>query len=125
VRSRPRSSQAAVVAVKSAHTIVCVVMSSAVLYVVASGLSGTRGPLFWPAVGLILIEGICYAAGRRRCPLTTLARSLGDSTGHDYLSEWLVPSRWVRYIVPSCGALFTFGLLLATVTALLASGQGR
>jgi hypothetical protein len=113
---------AAIVAVKTGHTIVCLAMSAAVLYVVVSGVSGTPGPLLLPAIALVLMEGICYVAGRMRCPLTTLARSLGDATGNDYLSDLIVPPRLIRHVVPTCGTLFAVGVLLVGLTALRSAG---
>jgi hypothetical protein len=120
-----RQRRAMLVAVKALHTVVCLAMSAAVLYVLVSGITGTGGPLVWVAIGIVLLEAAAYAAGRMQCPLTRLARSLGDPTGNDYLSDLLVPQRWIRHIVPSCGLLFAVGLLLLGAATLLGAGAAR
>jgi hypothetical protein len=110
---------AAIRAVKSLHTLVFLAMSVAVLYVLYSGVSGSRHELLWAAIALIVLEGAVFAAAGFRCPLTTLARGLGDETGHDYVADYLVPPAAVRFTVPVCGALFLLGVVLLLVSAVV------
>jgi hypothetical protein len=108
-----------IVAIKGLHSLLFLLMSSAVLYVLYSGLTGARGPLLWWALGLITLEGLVLLANGRRCPLTTLALRLGDATGDDYLTDWFVPRSAVRATVPVCGGLFVLGLVLLGVAMVL------
>jgi hypothetical protein len=108
-----------IVAIKGLHSLLFLLMSAAILYVLHSGLTGTRGPLLGFALGLITLEGLVLVANRRRCPLTTLALRLGDATGDDYLTDWFVPRSAVRATVPFCGGLFALGLVLLGVALVL------
>lgn len=107
-----------IVAIKSLHTAVLVVMSCSVGYVLYSGVTGQRGTLLWVAIGLIAFEGVVLLLNGVRCPLTTLAQRLGDETGDDYLSSWLFRRSAIRSIVPICSGLFLLGLLLVGASAL-------
>lgn len=107
-----------IVAIKSLHTAVLVVMSGSVGFVLYSGVTGQRGNLLWVAIGLIAFEGVVLLLNGVRCPLTTLAKRLGDETGDDYLSGWLFERSAIRSIVPVCSGLFLLGLLLVVVSAL-------
>ena len=109
-----------IVAIKSLHSVIFVLMSAAVLHVIYSGVTGVRGTLLWLSIGLLTLEGVVLFANRVRCPLTTMAQRLGDATGDDYLSEWLLRRSGTRSIVPVCGGTFALGLLLIIVQTLLA-----
>jgi hypothetical protein len=99
-----------VMAIKYMHSLILLVMSAAVLYVLFCGVTGRRDLALWIAIGLVSLECLVFLVNRSRCPLTTLAIQLGDTTGNDYLSDRLLPRAWIRFTVPVCGGLFGLGL---------------
>ena len=109
-----------VMAIKVLHSVILLVMSVAVLYVLFCGLTGRRDVVLWIAVALVGFECVVFLANRSRCPLTSLALELGDATGNDYLSERFLPQAWIRFTVPLCGGLFGLGLVALAVSAVIA-----
>lgn len=106
-----------IVLIKSVHSGIFLLMSAAIGYVLYCGISGTRDTWLWFALGLVVSECVVYLGGRARCPLTTLAKRLGDATGNDYLTDWLLPRDWVGYTAPTCGGLFVLGLLMLLLSS--------
>ena len=111
---RARDGRRAAVAVKVLHSVAMVVMAAASTTVLVDGLTGRRDVWLMASLLLIGAEGVIYLANGRRCPLTKLALRLGDSTGHDWLLERLLPERYVLKVAP----FFTW----VTVLGLLAMG---
>lgn len=110
----------AIVVIKSFHTVVFLVESAAILYIVYSGLSGEgRSPWLTIAVVLVLAEIAVYLGNRARCPLTNLARRLGDETGDDYIADIFMPRWGADLIPPVCGSLAVFGLAALALRWLL------
>jgi hypothetical protein len=107
-----------IVLIKSAHSGILLLMSATIVYVLYSAVTGTRGGLLWVALGLLVGECVAFLGGRARCPLTNLAKRLGDASGNDYLSDWLLPRELIRYTVPTCGGLFALGLLMLLLSSL-------
>jgi hypothetical protein len=105
--------------IKLFHTLVFVVESAAILYILYSGLFNVRGPGLLIAVLLVLAEVVIYVANGERCPLTKLARKLGDATGDDFIADMFVPERFTRLIPQVCGGLALLGLLLVGLRLLL------
>jgi hypothetical protein len=98
--------------VKSFHTLVFLVESAAILYILYSGLFDVRDPGLVVAIGLVAVEGAVFVLNGFRCPLTPLARSLGDATGNDYLADIFLPE-WFAPLIPRiCGGLMVVGLIL-------------
>ncbi len=109
--------------IKFVHSIVFVVESSAILYILYCALFDVQSPLLGVAIGLVLAEIGVYLANGARCPLTKLARRLGDRTGNDFIADIFLPQRAARLIPAVCGTLAVAGLLvlgLRWATALLA-----
>ena len=102
----------ALVLLKSFHTVVFLVESAAILTILYSGLSGEGGPWLVVAIGLVLVESVIFLFNGARCPLTKLARQMGDATGNDYLADIFLPA-WFAPLIPRiCGGLMVIGLLL-------------
>jgi hypothetical protein len=93
--------------VKLVHTLIFVVLSACVLYVVASGAFDRITPWTWAAIAAIVVEGLVLAASGGRCPLTALAERLGAADGQ--VSDIFLPSWAAARIFPICGTLFAIG----------------
>jgi len=98
--------------IKLLHTLVFIVESAAILYILYSGLFNVRGTGLAIAVILVLAEIIVYVGNGTRCPLTKVARQLGDATGNDFIADIFLPERFARLIPMVCGGLAVIGLLM-------------
>ena len=84
--------QPALVALKSAHTLIWFSVEAALSYVIYSGLRGRSDR--WAAIAGAIVAGetAVFLANGARCPLTGLAESLGAeraSVTDLYLPRWL------------------------------------
>jgi hypothetical protein len=104
---------------KSAHSLVFVVESAAILYILYSGLFNVRGPWLVVAVVLVLAEMAVYVLNGLRCPLTKLAKQWGDPTGDDYIADLFLPAGFARLIPRICGTLAIIGLLVVGLRVVL------
>ena len=105
--------------IKLLHTAVFLVESVAILYILYSGLFNVRGTGLVIAVILVLAELVVFVANGTRCPLTKLARDLGDKTGNDFVADIFLPERFARLIPFVCGGLAGVGLVLVGVRLLM------
>ena len=104
--------------IKLLHTLVFFVESMAILYILYSGLFNVRGPAFAVAIVLVLTEVIVFVASGTRCPLTKWARLLGDTTGNDFLGDFM-PERFAKRIPLVCGGLALIGFLMVGLRLLM------
>lgn len=95
--------------VKLLHTLVFLVESAAILYILYSGVTGTFTPWLGVAVGLVIAEVIVYVANGLRCPMTNWALALGDESGNDFVADIFLPRTMARLIPPVCGTLAVIG----------------
>lgn len=100
------------------HTVVFIVESAAILFILYSGLFNVRGPAVVVAITVVLAEVIVFVANGTRCPLTRMTQRLGDKTGNDFVGDFF-PERYSRYIPLVCGGLALFGVLLVLVRLLI------
>lgn len=105
--------------IKLLHTLVFLVESAAILYIVYSGVFNVGGTALVIAVVLVLAEVIVYLGNGAHCPLSVVARRLGDATGNDLLADMFLPSRFTRLIPLGCGGLAFAGLLLVGLRVLI------
>jgi hypothetical protein len=105
--------------IKSLHTAIFVVESVAILYILYSGVFNVRGPGLVVAVILVLAEVIVFFASGLRCPLTNVARRLGDATGNDFIADIFLPERFARLIPFVCGGLAFCGLLIVGIRLII------
>ncbi len=96
-----------VVHVKAIHTLIFVVLSGCVLYVIASGAFNRITHWTWVAVVAIVLEGMILLVFRGRCPLTTVAERLGASDGS--VSDIFLPRWFADRIFPICTTMFLLG----------------
>jgi hypothetical protein len=97
--------------IKFVHSVVFIVESIAILYILYSGVYDVRSPWLVVAIVLVLAEIIVYVGNGTHCPLTKLARKLGDKTGDDFIADIFLPKWFAPLIPPICGALAVLGLL--------------
>ena len=101
--------------VKSFHTLVFLVESIAILYILYCGVFDVRDPWLGVAIGLVLAESAVFVLSGLRCPLTGLARRMGDATGNDYLADIFLPA-WFAPLIPRiCGSVAVLGLVLVVL----------
>ena len=96
--------------VKVVHTLIFVLLSGCVLYVVISGAVNRVTVWTWVAAGAILLEGVVLLASGGRCPLTHVAERLGATDGR--VSDIFLPRWCADRIFPICTALFLLGCAL-------------
>jgi hypothetical protein len=104
--------------IKFFHTLVFLVESAAILFIVYSGITNTGGIALIIAILLVLAEVVVFTANGMHCPLSQLARDLGDQTGNDFVTDMFLPQRFARAIPFVCGGLATIGLVLVAIRAL-------
>ncbi len=105
--------------IKLLHTVVFVVESVAILYILYSGLFNVRGTGLVIAVILVVAEVVVFVGNGIRCPLTKMAQDLGDKTGNDFVADIFLPERFARLIPFVYGGLAGIGLLLIGVRLLI------
>jgi hypothetical protein len=97
--------------IKLVHTVVFLVESTAILYILYSGLFNVGGRWLILAVTLALLETAVYVGSGLRCPLTGLAVRYGDRTGgNDLIADLFLPSQAAALIPRVCGGLMVIGL---------------
>ncbi len=96
--------------IKAIHTLIWLVLGSAVLYVLWSGLSGNINRWSWICVLAIIVEGGILLLFRGSCPLTVVARKYSSSTKANF--DIFLPELLAKYNQLLFGTLFTLGLLL-------------
>lgn len=98
--------------IKFFHTLVFLVESVAILYILYSGIFDVRGMGLLVAVILVLAEIVVFVGNGLRCPLTKFAKQLGDASGNDFIADIFLPQRFARMIPFVCGGLAFIGLAL-------------
>ena len=105
--------------VKAIHSLAVVVMASASFYLMYAAITGKRD--VWVVLALVMIgvEAVVYATFGRKCPLTILARNLGDEGGHDYLFEWLLGTKRIKYVARTLALLAVIGVIMLIVASII------
>jgi len=104
---------------KAFHSLIVIAFAGFSIYLMYCALTGRRDALIvWALVG-IAAEAVIYLGFRRKCPLTLLARYLGDDGGHDYLFEWLLGTKRIFYVSRTLAALAVIGVLMLIVAEIV------
>lgn len=103
-------------AIRALHTIIFLVMSAAVLYILYCGIVDRFDWPLYLALALVTAECIVFVGNGMKCPLTNLARAHGAEKG--YVFDTFIPERLTRYTVPVFGSLFALSLVLVLYRAL-------
>jgi hypothetical protein len=104
----PRWNAAAIVLVKSVHTVIFLGMAACVFHILYAGLTGRVSPLTMISIAVILFEGLVLLVNHGRCPLTDLAERLGS--GHGSVSDIFLPAWFTPHIPAVFSALLVIGL---------------
>jgi hypothetical protein len=99
--------------VRTAHTVVYVVMVAAILVLLYAGVTGYDGALLWASLGLVGVESAVFAGNGLKCPLTALAVRYGAETGVAF--DTFLPESVTRHTFRFFGSLMAIGLLLLAV----------
>lgn len=78
-------------AVKSFHTFAWFTIEACMAYVLYTGIRGQTDRKTGAAAAVVAVETLVFAANGFHCPLTAVAKELGDSTGSVtdiYLPHW-------------------------------------
>lgn len=104
------------VTIKLIHTIIWLILSSAIFYIFYTGLFNRVTIYTWIAIGLIVLEGIILMFFKWTCPLTVVARRYSDSTKNNFdifLPEWLAKHNKTIFTT-----IFLAGLVLVLIRTL-------
>ena len=113
--------------VKALHSVAVLVFGVAAFYLMYCGVTGHRDGWMVAALVAVAVETVAYLGFGVKCPLTMLARWLGDDGGHDYLFEWLLGRERIWLVSRSLALLAAVGvalILIGSFTPLLPSSRG-
>lgn len=102
--------------VRLIHTLIFVVLSGCVVYILVSGALNRITPWTWVAVVAIVVEGLVLAASGGRCPLTAVAERLGASDGS--VADIFLPRWFADRIFPICGTMYLIGCAIVALRVL-------
>lgn len=102
--------------VKAIHSVAVIAMASAAIYLMYCAVTGRRDALVVWSLVMIGVEAVVYATFGKRCPLTILARNLGDEGGHDYLFEWILGTKRIKYVARTLALLSVIGVLALIIS---------
>jgi hypothetical protein len=106
--SSGRTHPIAILAVKTVHTAVFLVMLASILWLAISGLLRRRDRTVAAAAGLVAIEAAVFVANDGVCPLTPLTERLGATRGS--VSDIFLPDPIARTIPIWSTALVAAGI---------------
>jgi hypothetical protein len=104
--------------IKLGHSLIYLFMSFCLGYLFYASVTATYDWRLFFAMGIILLETVVLALSGWRCPLSIWARKLGDETGNDLLSDYLLPNWAAKLTVPFCSLVFISGLVLLVISYL-------
>ena len=109
--SRPRPG-VALVAIKTVHSGIFLLMLGSILWLVRTGITGRRDRTVAIAAGLVAVEATVFLANDGVCPLTPLAERHGAPRGSGGVSDIFLPT-WLARTIPrwSTGLLLLAGAL--------------
>lgn len=111
-------SQRLIFAIKFVHSVIFVVESAAILYILYCGIVGRVDRWLWVAIALVAAEAAVFFANRACCPLSDLTLKLGADTADDLIADYCMPRWMVPLTSPSCAVLVTIGVVLLIVRAI-------
>jgi hypothetical protein len=99
--------------IKSVHTVIFILMSCSVIYVLYSGIAGLTGIMTWVAVTLMVLEALTFTLNKCKCPLTQLAEKYGAENGT--VSSMFLPKLFVPHAINFFTVSGIIGLLLILI----------
>lgn len=113
--AKTAASEFARIFVKAFHSLAVLIFAAAAVYLIYCGLTGARSAFMVWALVAVGLETLIYLGFGGKCPLTMLARWLGDEGGHDYLFEWLLGTARIGLVSRSLAGLAVVGVLLIII----------
>jgi hypothetical protein len=98
--------------IKAFHSAVFLLMLGAILWLVATGITGRRDRTVAVAAGLAGVESLVFVANRGVCPLTPLAERHGATRGKGGVSDIFLPDALARTIPIWATSLLALGVAL-------------
>ena len=95
--------------IKLVHTLIFILASICIIYIVYCGIAGKINRYLWAAIGTIFAIGIVHAANGFECPLATLVYQLA---GRRDVTDIFLPDWIARNIMPVSTVIFVVGVLL-------------
>ncbi|MGL4609066.1 MAG: hypothetical protein ACRCYY_05185 [Trueperaceae bacterium] len=111
--------------IKLGHSFIYLFMSCCLAYLFYAAITTTYDWRLAFATGMIVVEIIVLSLSGWRCPLSTWARKLGDKTGNDLLSDYLLPAWAAKLTVPFCSFVFVSGLFLLVLSYVRFIGEEK
>ena len=96
--------------IKLLHTVIFIIMSAGVFFILYCGIAGVKNFLLVILIALILVEGFVLFLNKFECPLTTLAKKYDDQL--ERYTDIFLPRWFTPFVVPVFTALFLIGLIL-------------
>lgn len=87
----------ALLAVKSAHTLIWASVESCMAYLLYAGIAGRSDRRAGVAASVVAAESAVFLGNGARCPLTQIAESLGAENGG--VTDIFLP-RWLAHYLP-------------------------
>jgi len=109
--------------VKLIHTLITLVNTGAVTWILYCGLRRKEGPLLDLAILLIMVEALALAAFEFRCPMQYVAREVAGTSGP--VNDIFLPQWVAAWIVQACIPFAVIGLALVWRNRHLNEGQNR
>jgi hypothetical protein len=104
--------------IKLGHSLIYLFMSCCLAYLFYAAVTATYDWRLVFAIGMIIIEIVALSLSGWRCPLSNWARQLGDETGNDLFSDYLLPDWAAKLTVPFCSLVFISALVLLAINYL-------
>ena len=106
-----------IVFIKSVHTIIFIILSSACFIFLYSAISGRITLAAKISFSLIILEGVVLLINGFKCPLTDVAERLGANSGT--VSDIFLPKWLADNIFPIFGGMFFISCLIFAARTLL------
>jgi hypothetical protein len=130
IRRDPRQPTAAIVVIKSVHSLIFLGMAASILYTLYSGLTNRISRLTGVSIAAVVGEGLVLLMNNMRCPLTDMVEGLGSDHGtvsDIFLPKWFADRIPILFTPPFAIGLAAIGLRrarrqppMAVIAAILA-----
>jgi len=108
--AEPDNYKTRLLVIKTLHTIIYLVVVTAISYILYAGLVEKYDPVLWISLGVVGIEGIVFLASGMKCPLTTIAQRYGDPRG--YVGDLIFSQKTSNLLFRTFEVALAIGLLI-------------
>lgn len=96
--------------IKTAHTLVWIIMVSACFYILYAGLTNTFDLILVISIILLTLETLVLILNKWTCPFTPLAQKYTTEKSHNF--DIYIPSWLAKYNKLIFGIIFAVGIML-------------